>query len=205
MQAYFDTVTDRFGNSLAGATVTVRNYPAGTLATLFSDPAGTLPLTNPIVTDANGDFQLFAGNGQYTLVIVAHGTTASPTRYITLFDSGEEGSGSTDFVFFNEGGAYTTPDGIARTVNYNNGTLAAFTAAFPGTPTNGQVYQLCSQGVITALTLTAATGTISYPPSALPAGVNFKWLYHTPPVMMAAGTSFSWIYQTAQANWCRLT
>lgn len=205
MQAYFDTVTDRFGNSLAGATVTVRLFPAGTLAVLYSDPAGSDPLSNPIVTDANGAFQLFAANGQYTLTIVAQGTTATPTRYITLFDSGTEGSGATDFVSFVDGGTYTTPDGITRTINYNTGTLASYTVAFPGTPTNGQVYQLSSQGVITALTLTAAIGTISYPPSALPAGATFKWLYHTPPVMMAAGTSLSWIYQSAQVNWCRLT
>jgi len=66
MQKYRDTVADRNGNSLGGVSVLVKNYPAGTTATIYSDN-GVTTTPNPLTTDAYGAFAFYAADGRYSL------------------------------------------------------------------------------------------------------------------------------------------
>jgi hypothetical protein len=74
----FDTVQDLRGNAVEGATVEVRTYPAGVLATIYSDSGGVTPIANPMATDENGLFEYYAADGRYSWVI----TTNDETRTI---------------------------------------------------------------------------------------------------------------------------
>lgn len=68
MQRYINSVASSTGVPVAGATVQVNNYPAGTPATIYSDNGVTVA-TNPLVTDTNGAFSFYAADGHYQLVI----------------------------------------------------------------------------------------------------------------------------------------
>ena len=68
----FDHVQDLRGNAVEGATVEVRTYPAGALATIYSDSAGVTQIANPMATDANGFFEYYAADGRYTWVITTN-------------------------------------------------------------------------------------------------------------------------------------
>lgn len=82
MQQYIDTVTTAAGAAVSGASVLVKNYPADTTATIYSDD-GVTPQSNPMTTDALGRFSFYALDGRYSLVI------SKPTviTQLTLTDS----------------------------------------------------------------------------------------------------------------------
>lgn len=68
-------VINAVGQAIPGAQVYVCTQPATTnvippspLASLFSDSAGTVPLTNPVTVDGNGNFSFYAASAFYTLV-----------------------------------------------------------------------------------------------------------------------------------------
>jgi hypothetical protein len=72
---YDGFVINAVGEAIPGALVYVCNQPATTnvippspLASLFTDSTGSTPLTNPVVTDGNGNFAFYAATGLYTLV-----------------------------------------------------------------------------------------------------------------------------------------
>ena len=77
MQKRFDSILDTKGAPVSGATVQVNTYPAGALATIYSDD-GVTQKANPVSTDANGYFEYYAANGHYSWVI----TTTTTTRTI---------------------------------------------------------------------------------------------------------------------------
>lgn len=62
---------DLKGNAVEGATVQVNTYPAGALAPIYSDN-GVTPIPNPLTTDANGFFEYYAADGNYTWVITTN-------------------------------------------------------------------------------------------------------------------------------------
>lgn len=69
------TATDRFGNTIPNAAVSVYDEPAGTvLSSLYTDRAGTTPLTNPLTTDANGFVRFYAAPGYYKATVSGRGT-----------------------------------------------------------------------------------------------------------------------------------
>lgn len=78
MEKRFSTVLDLRGNAVEDAAVEVRTYPAGALATIYSDD-GVTPKANPMTTDANGYFEYYAADGHYSWVI----TTNEDTRTIS--------------------------------------------------------------------------------------------------------------------------
>lgn len=98
MQQYFDTLSDISGNSLLGATVTVTDYPAGTLATIYSANGTASPIANSVVAaDITGQVSFYAPDGDYTLTYVFKGTTykvrspvgmLDPMGFVTIADSG---------------------------------------------------------------------------------------------------------------------
>lgn len=75
------------------------------------------------------------------------------------------------------------------------GTIAALTLVFPtaATLTDGQLLGLCSTQVVSALTLTAPSGTtILNGPTALAI-----------PPATGAGTCYEWVYRLANTSWYR--
>jgi hypothetical protein len=81
MQTYTDNITDKSGNALIGAEVTVYLADGTTKATL---PA------NPIITGANGEFSFTLANGAY-VVSAKHPTISEKRRTVILFDPDDAG------------------------------------------------------------------------------------------------------------------
>lgn len=75
LEKRFDTILDLRGNAVEGATVEVREYPGGALATIYSDSGGVTPIENPQSTDENGYFEYYAANGRYSWVITTNLST----------------------------------------------------------------------------------------------------------------------------------
>ena len=72
LEKKFDTIQDRRGNAVEGATVEVREYPGGALATIYSDSGSVTPIANPMATDENGFFEYYAANGRYSWIITTN-------------------------------------------------------------------------------------------------------------------------------------
>ncbi|RKP56364.1 carboxypeptidase-like regulatory domain-containing protein [Pararobbsia silviterrae] len=68
MQKYTNSVADASGLPVANASVQVNTYPAGALATIYSDN-GVTQAANPLTTDTNGQFSFYAADGHYSLSI----------------------------------------------------------------------------------------------------------------------------------------
>lgn len=78
------TATDGAGNVLAGASVEVRvEIPGQPLASIFSDRAGTTPLSNPTVTDSEGDCAFFCFGGAYKITVTL-GALSKTRRYVPI-------------------------------------------------------------------------------------------------------------------------
>lgn len=85
MQAYSDTILDRQGNVVTGATITVTDYPSGTTSTTYATNAiGSN--SNPITSDPSGQFTFYAKDGSYTVTVSKSGVT-SAAKVITLKDT----------------------------------------------------------------------------------------------------------------------
>lgn len=86
MLQFFDTLTDDSGNSLLGATVTVTNYPSGTLATIYSTNGTASPIANSVVAaDITGQVSFYIPDGAYTLTYAYKSTiykTRSPVQML---------------------------------------------------------------------------------------------------------------------------
>lgn len=78
MEKYQDNVQNRNGKAVEGASVRVHTYPAGDLATIYSDN-GVTATANPLTTDENGRFAFYAADGRYSLVI--YGAGLDPTTF----------------------------------------------------------------------------------------------------------------------------
>lgn len=98
MLQFFDTLADTSGNALPGATVTVTNYPAGTLASIYSSNGTVAPVPLSTVTaDLTGQVSFYAPDGAYTLTYsynLAVYKTRSPVQlldplgFVAIADSG---------------------------------------------------------------------------------------------------------------------
>ena len=85
MQLCSDNIQDRFGTGIAGASVLVTLAAGGALPVLYSDN-GITPTTNPILTDAEGEFAFYAANGRYTLTATGPGIR---TAIVKDFEMGD--------------------------------------------------------------------------------------------------------------------
>lgn len=84
MQNYSDLVLFN-GQPLAGASVSVLNYPSGSLATIYIDN-GITTGPNPITTNALGRYNFYAANGRYSLQIAYPNTTTQTILDFPLED-----------------------------------------------------------------------------------------------------------------------
>jgi hypothetical protein len=89
MQKYFNNILYTVSGVLqpvAGALVTVNQYPSGSPATIYSDN-GITPLgSNILTTDAKGYFEFYAANGRYQLVVAGTGIIGYTINDILLED-----------------------------------------------------------------------------------------------------------------------
>lgn len=88
MQKYQSVVQYNTGVAVAGASVTVKNYPSGTAATIYSDD-GITPTANPLTTDSTGRFSFYAADGHYSLEITGVSLTPYTVSDILLEDPTE--------------------------------------------------------------------------------------------------------------------
>jgi hypothetical protein len=86
MQRYINNFTDRNGNAIPQAVVSVYRED-GTLAALYSDD-GVTAQANPMRTDANGEFSFYAADGVYSITLAKNGHTARTLSEVRLFDWG---------------------------------------------------------------------------------------------------------------------
>jgi hypothetical protein len=124
MQKYFNVLQDKNGRVQAGLFVQVLTYPAGAVASLFSDN-GVTPQANPITTSINGEFSFYAADGRYSLRV--YGGNIQPQTYtdIVLLEDPEDGS---DVVFDNA---------EVETLTVNTSAEVPADTAFGGTAING--------------------------------------------------------------------
>jgi lysophospholipase L1-like esterase len=92
MQKYINTVQDRTGKAISGASVLVTLASDGSTAALYSAD-GANPTANPTTTDANGQFSFYAADGRYNIAVSANGFTV----YLTdvLLEDPQDGSDAT--------------------------------------------------------------------------------------------------------------
>lgn len=88
MQQFIDTLTDVAGNSLLGATLTVTNYPSGTLATIYSANGTAAPIANSVVAaDITGQVSFYVPDGAYILTYAYKSTVYKVRSPVEMFDA----------------------------------------------------------------------------------------------------------------------
>jgi hypothetical protein len=87
MQQYAEPVTDKKGNAIAGAQVSVYNLD-GSLASLFAAD-GVTSIANPVTTSTDGIALFSAANGNYTRTVTASGSTFAVPGQIALSTPGD--------------------------------------------------------------------------------------------------------------------
>jgi hypothetical protein len=91
MQKYQNNVQTLDGRAIVGAAVTVTQYPGGAPATVYN-ANGSGVITQPILTNGDGEFAFYAANGRYQLNITGGGISVAQTiTDIVLFDPDDAG------------------------------------------------------------------------------------------------------------------
>lgn len=88
MQRYSDTVMDKSGNVVQGASVLVRLLDGGT-PVLYALNGNTL-LSNPLTTDALGRFSFYAADGRYSILVSIGGILYATQADVLLEDPRDE-------------------------------------------------------------------------------------------------------------------
>ena len=84
-----DIVLNRFGQPVAGATVTVctsgaTGTPCSPLAAIYSNLGLTQPLPNPMTSDGQGNYYFYAAPGRYMVQLSGAGVTTTTTPDVLL-------------------------------------------------------------------------------------------------------------------------
>lgn len=104
MQKNLNTIANQqTGIPLAGAQVSIQNYPSGTPATVYPTNAIGTPLTQPLTVQADGSFPFYAPDGHYQFYVNPFGG-APYTIQDVLF----EDDGANNYVTQAEIAAYPT-------------------------------------------------------------------------------------------------
>ncbi len=166
MEKKWDSVIDLKGNAVEGATVRVQTYPAGALATIYSDSLGVTAIANPLTTDDEGFFEYYAADGHYSWLVTTNLTTKTINDII--HGSGSEGdesffvaTGTGDAMIiasFPSGFALTDGDEVrVRAVGENTVTAPTITLPVIGALT---IYKLGGQALNAQVGGEAGTGDI---------------------------------------------
>jgi hypothetical protein len=90
-----------------------------------------------------------------------------------------------------DGGSFQVPDNAPTVILNPAATLAAYTVLLPVNPVDGMEVKVATNRIITALTVSAGTGTTGHT-------VNAK------PTTLSAGAGFAYIWRASSLNWFRL-
>jgi hypothetical protein len=164
-------IAGQYSTTIGGNLVLATGYGGTTNGSLLFNFGYTSPITSStnISNVASGTtFAQFDGNGNFITGIGAHGARCDQS-YSSV---------------------YVPTTGFSKTVTSNTstllinpaGTLATGTITFPASTAcvNGQELQIASSQTITALTVTAGSGTtINGAPSTILANTSFKYIYNT--------------------------
>ena len=155
MQKYRDVVQDNEGNAVAVGTVTVTTYPAGSVASIFSDD-GVTPKANPFALASDGVFEFYAANGRYSVLIIATGFSNETITDIILDDPSTASGGATaddNEVVFGTGTGIATDNTF--TYDPDTGGFAA----------DGTTKSVSGAGAAGSVTLIAGTRSNSLAPT----------------------------------------
>lgn len=107
MQKYQDNVQTLDGRAIVGASVTVTEFPGGAPATVYNSN-GSGVITQPILTNGDGEFAFYAANGRYQLQVTGGGISVAQTiTDIVLFDP-DDGIPASDLEFVQDGAGTVT-------------------------------------------------------------------------------------------------
>jgi hypothetical protein len=83
MQKYIQSIASQTtGIPLSGIAVTIQSYPSGTPVTVYATNDFTRPITQPIVTGVDGQFQFYAIDGHYQAIATPPGLPPIITDFI---------------------------------------------------------------------------------------------------------------------------
>jgi parallel beta-helix repeat protein len=91
MRKYFDSVINRTGDAVVGASVYVADASTGAAAAIYSDD-GVTRAQNPITCDRNGAFAFYAADGRYTLTVSGRGISTRTVPDVLLEDASTHAS-----------------------------------------------------------------------------------------------------------------
>lgn len=135
MQKYFNSITNRAGDAIQGATISVTTI-AGANAVLYLDNGITLR-TSQLVTDINGYFEFYAADGRYNIGIAGVGIAPYSITDVLLEDAQtklSELSSVLDFYIAGESdntGMFNRATAAARRVYAPAGNYTVANANFP--------------------------------------------------------------------------
>lgn len=125
------TTTDEFGNVVPGASVEIRTETGLALTTIFSDRDGLVPITNPVISDANGYAFCYAAIGYYQVKVTGAGReqTLRDVEVGQLSETGPAGPAGTSSgsPFRFDTSTTTGADPGSGDLRLNNATLASVT------------------------------------------------------------------------------
>jgi len=163
--------------------------PAGCAGYATSGVPGTTPTcTSPVPAGPS------ALTGNETIVADTHLPSGQAPQTVAI-DISTLGAGPYQYSVPLTGTSITVLPGTRRVQIEPAGTLAALTFVFPAASTllDNQLLGLCSTQIITALTLTAGSGTtIMNGPTAMAI-----------PPATGAGTCYEWFYNATTTKWYR--
>lgn len=157
MQNVFDVVQTRSGNAIAGAFVYVYNS-SNVLATLYSDN-GVTTTANPLTTNLDGEYQFYAANGTYSIVIAATGYDGQTINGKVLFDPADSTFVSAP-VAIASGGTGGTSIATAAT-NLQGTGLDTNSVGFRMVPQNSQSTSYVTVAADSGKHIYTATGSIT--------------------------------------------
>jgi len=127
-------------------TITVYNYPSGTLATIYADSSNT-PLANPFTADTFSHYAFYAANGHYNVRFSSGGILSAFTYTDILLNDGTGGGGGGSVSsVFSRTGAVVAVNGdynftqISGTVS--SGQLPSAGGDLSGTLTNALIAKI---------------------------------------------------------------
>lgn len=154
-----------------------------------------------IATVGTTDFTLIGASSnavgvEFVATGVGSGTgTATPKIYLQQMTVENLSGGAYTTSVPTEGGTTTAAEGELRHILNPAAALAAHTLILPPNPSDGQIYELMTRQVVTALSVLYDAEGSPLGPDDSPAG--------TTPFMLTPNGGASWIYSTSIADWTR--
>lgn len=185
MRQYIDTAQDISGNALPFATCTVRTFPGGALASIFSDNGLTPIGTSSVSADVTGQFSFFAADGDYTLQLFNNAVLYKTQSPVVLFD----GAAQVTFPDTGAASAYAVSNSVLEKA-LRVGLRCSFLAANSATAASTFAYNtLAAKPIVMPGGASAGLGTI------LANGIyaieydGASWQLRSPPSSPSFGTT----------------